>query len=62
MAAVFQQKDNLWREFLNPLRGLTMERIVQLVELLASKTHPAAYCSLQRPDKPFAPCLAPPPR
>lgn len=32
MAAVFQQKDNLWREFLNPLRGLTMERIVQLVE------------------------------
>jgi hypothetical protein len=32
MAAVFQQKDNLWREFLNPMRGLTMERIVQLVE------------------------------
>ncbi len=23
MAAVFQQKDNLWREFLNPLREQT---------------------------------------
>jgi len=32
MAAIFTGKDNLWREFLNPLRGLTMERIVQLVE------------------------------
>jgi len=28
MAAIFSGKDNLWREFLNPLRGLTMERIV----------------------------------
>ena len=25
-------KDNLWREYLNPLRGLSMEGIVQLVE------------------------------
>ena len=32
MATIFSGKDNLWREFLNPLRGLTMERIVQLVE------------------------------
>jgi phage gp29-like protein len=32
MAAVFLQKDNAWREFLNPLRGLSMDRIMQLVE------------------------------
>ena len=29
---VYTSKDNLWREYVNPLRGLTMERIVSLIE------------------------------
>jgi phage gp29-like protein len=32
MAFIYTSKDNLWRENLNPLRGLTMERIVRLIE------------------------------
>jgi len=31
-ATVYNDKSNLWREYVNPLRGLTMERIVQLIE------------------------------
>jgi phage gp29-like protein len=29
---VYSSKDNQWREYLNPLRGLTLERIVQHIE------------------------------
>ena len=29
---VYSSKDNQWREYLNPLRGLTLERIVQYIE------------------------------
>ena len=29
---VYTSKDNQWREYVNPLRGLTMERIVSLIE------------------------------
>ena len=29
---IYTSKDNLWREYVNPLRGLTMERIVSLIE------------------------------
>ncbi len=29
---VYTSKDNQWREYLNPLRGLTLERIVSLIE------------------------------
>jgi hypothetical protein len=43
MAAVFLQKDNAWREFLNPLRGLSMDRIMQLVE----QGERGAYADLQ---------------
>ena len=32
MAFIYTSKDNLWREHLNPLRGLTMERIVRMIE------------------------------
>jgi phage gp29-like protein len=32
MAFINASKDNLWRENLNPLRGLTMERIVRMIE------------------------------
>jgi phage gp29-like protein len=32
MAFIYTSKDNQWRENLNPLRGLTMERIVRMVE------------------------------
>ena len=28
---VYTSKDNAWREYVNPLRGMTLERIVQLV-------------------------------
>jgi phage gp29-like protein len=30
--SIYTSKDNQWREYVNPLRGLSMERIVQLVE------------------------------
>jgi len=30
---VYTSKDNAWREYVNPLRGMTLERIVQLIEL-----------------------------
>jgi hypothetical protein len=43
MASVFLQKDNAWREFLNPLRGLSMDRIMQLVE----QGERGAYADLQ---------------
>lgn len=29
---VYTSKDNAWREYVNPLRGMTLERIVQLIE------------------------------
>ena len=29
---VYTSKDNQWREYVNPLRGLTLERIVSLIE------------------------------
>ena len=29
---VYTSKDNQWREYVNPLRGVTLERIVQLIE------------------------------
>ena len=29
---IYSSKDNQWREYLNPLRGLTLERIVQYIE------------------------------
>src|SRR5574344_1903590 len=29
---VYTSKDNAWREYVNPLRGLTLERIVSLIE------------------------------
>jgi len=29
---VYTSKDNQWREYVNPLRGMTLERIVQLIE------------------------------
>ncbi len=29
---VYTSKDNLWREYVNPLRGLTLERIASLIE------------------------------
>ena len=29
---IYTSKDNQWREYLNPLRGLTLERIVQYIE------------------------------
>ena len=32
MAFIYTSKDNQWRENLNPLRGLTMERIVRMIE------------------------------
>jgi len=32
MASIFTSKDNQWRENLNPLRGVTMERIVRMIE------------------------------
>ena len=32
MAFIYTSKDNAWRENLNPLRGLTMERIVRMIE------------------------------
>jgi phage gp29-like protein len=31
-ANLYTEKDNLWREYLNPLRWLSMEKIVQLIE------------------------------
>jgi phage gp29-like protein len=30
---IYTSKDNAWREYVNPLRGMTLERIVQLIEL-----------------------------
>jgi hypothetical protein len=30
---VYTSKDKQWREYMNPLRGMTLERIVQLIEL-----------------------------
>ena len=30
---VYTSKDNAWLEYVNPLRGMTLERIVQLIEL-----------------------------
>jgi hypothetical protein len=30
---IYTSKDNQWREYVNPLRGMTLERIVQLIEL-----------------------------
>ncbi len=32
MSFIYTSKDNQWRENLNPLRGLTMERIVRMIE------------------------------
>ena len=32
MATIFSGKDNQWREYMNPLRGLTLEGIVQRIE------------------------------
>jgi len=29
---IYTSKDNQWREYVNPLRGLTLERIVSLIE------------------------------
>ena len=29
---VYTSKDNAWREYVNPLRGMTLDRIVQLIE------------------------------
>ena len=29
---VYTSKDNAWREYVNPLRGMTLESIVQLIE------------------------------
>ena len=29
---VYTNKNNQWREYVNPLRGMTLERIVQLIE------------------------------
>jgi hypothetical protein len=29
---VYTSKDNAWREYVNPLRGMTLERILQLIE------------------------------
>jgi hypothetical protein len=29
---VYTSKDNQWREYVNPLLGMTLERIVQLIE------------------------------
>ncbi len=29
---LFRQKDNLWREYVNPLRGVTMEGVVAKIE------------------------------
>jgi hypothetical protein len=41
---VYTSKDNAWREYVNPLRGMTLERIVQLIE----QGERGAFADLQR--------------